>query len=104
MAFRMLMREERTTLVSRLNRTISCTSTVFMLCVNCVCVYVKCVLYDIADSLKRLTCVYVVGYFLRASSVSKLLGSLLTMSVATSSRISSFDLPPPDVVRACMHV
>ena len=46
------------------------------------------------------TCVYVVGYFLRASSVSKIGGSLLKMSEATSSRISSFDLPPPEVVRA----
>ena len=36
--------------------------------------------------------------------MSKLLGSLLTMSVATSSRISSLDLPPPDVVRACEQV
>ena len=34
--------------------TISCTSTVFMLCVNCVCVYVKCVVYDTADFIKDL--------------------------------------------------
>ena len=65
----------------------------------CVC-EVCCLWY--CSFFSRPTCVYVVGYFLRASSVSKLAGSLLTMSVATSSRISSLDLPPPDVVRACV--
>ena len=54
----------------RLNLTISCTSTVFMLC-----------LYD-------------VGNLRRAESVSKLGGSLPTMSAATSSTMSSVDLPP----------
>lgn len=57
---------------SRLNLTISCTNTVFILC-----------LYD-------------VGYFLRAASVSKFGGSLLTISAATSPTTSSVDLPPPD--------
>ena len=46
------------------------------------------------------TCVYVVGYLRSASSVSKFLGSLLSISAATSSSTSSSDLPSPDVVRA----
>lgn len=61
----------------RLNLTISCTSTVFMLC-----------LYD-------------VGYLRRAASVSKFGGSLPTISAATSSTMSSVDLPPPAEALAC---
>lgn len=57
---------------SLLNLPISCTSTVFILC-----------LYD-------------VGYFLSAASVSNALGNLLRISAATSSTTSSEDLPPPD--------
>ena len=41
-----------------------------------------------------------VGYLRRPASVSKSLGSLARISAATSSKISSFDFPPPDVVRA----
>ena len=47
-----------------------------------------------------LTWLYVVGYFRRASSVSKFGGSLLRISAATSSNVSSLDLPPPLDVRA----
>ena len=46
-----------------------------------------------------ITCVYVVGYFRRAASVSNSGGTLLRISEATASRISSSDLPPPDDVR-----
>ena len=44
-----------------------------------------------------------VGYFRRASSVSKFGGSLLRISAATSSSVSSLDLPPPLDVRAYRH-
>jgi len=44
------------------------------------------------------------GYFRSASSVSKFLGGLLTISVSPSSIISHLGLPPPDVVRACVCV
>lgn len=79
-AFLMLMRLALTVMSSRLKRTISCTRTVFMLC-----------LYD-------------VGYFRSAASVSKLLGSLDKMSAATSSTTSSVDLPPFAEALACKKV
>ena len=47
-----------------------------------------------------LTWLYAVGYFLRAASVSKLLGSLERMSAATSSSTSSLLLPPDEEERA----
>lgn len=72
MAFRTLLRLVRIVLRRRLNRTISCTSTVFMLC-----------LYD-------------VGYFRSATSVLKSPGSLARMSAATSSTTSSLDFPLPE--------
>lgn len=79
MAFLMFCRLDRTMLSRRLNRTISCTSTVFMLCL------------------------YEVGYFLRAASVSKFGGILDRMSCATSSTTSSVDFPPPDEALAYIN-
>jgi len=76
-AFRTLLRLIRIVLRRWLKRTISCTSTVFMLS-----------LYD-------------VGYFRSAASVSKALGSFARMSLATSSTTSSVDLPLLDGVLTC---
>ena len=76
-AFLMLIKLLLMTASSRLNLVISCTSTVFILC-----------LYD-------------VGYLRRAASVSKFGGSLPTMSAATSSTMSSVDLPPAAEALAC---
>ena len=65
---------------------------------QCVCVH----WLPIPSCSVLLTWLYVVGYFLRASSVSKFGGSLLRISAATSSNVSSLDLPPPLDVRACI--
>ena len=73
----MFSRLDLMTQYSLLNLPISCTSTVFILC-----------LYD-------------VGYFLSAVSVSNAGGSLLNTSAATSFTTSSDDLPPPDDALAC---
>lgn len=98
MAFCKLTRLLRTTTVSRLNLTISCTNTVFILCT----LWLSC---NQPHPLGHvLTWVYVVGYFLNASSVSNCFGSLVKMSPDTSWRISSLDLPPPEVVLACKSV
>ena len=75
-AFLTLMSEFLTTSYSLLNRPISWTRTVFMLCS------------------------YLVGYRRFAASVSKLFGSFFRMSSATSSTISSVDLPPPEAALA----
>ena len=66
-------------------------------CAFCVCTKL---FLPISNSSLVLTWLYVVGYFLRASSVSKFAGSLLRISAATSSSVSSLDLPPPLDVRA----
>jgi len=78
-AFRTLLRLVLIVLSRRLNRTISCTSTVFVLC-----------LYD-------------VGYFRSAASVLKSDGSLARMSRETSSTTSSVDLPLPVDALAYVH-
>ena len=79
MALRTLTRLVRMVMRSLLKRTISCTSTVFMLWV-----------YD-------------VGYLRSADSVSKSFGSLLMMSDATSSMTSSLDFPPAAAAFACQN-
>ena len=49
------------------------------------------------------TWLYAVGYFRSATSVSKVDGSFVKISDATSSSISSLDLPVPEDERACAH-
>ena len=99
MAFCKLMRLLQTTTVNWLNRTISCTSTVFMLCVA----QFQSASRQPHPPSHVLTWLHTVGYFLNASSVSNCFGNLVKISLDTCWRILSLDLARPELIPACVH-